>query len=60
MSNAAEGENRILVYDYVRNGGDLLIDREVDESNESYNHRISLYNKILSPNASRATNSTSS
>jgi hypothetical protein len=60
MSNAAEVTKRVLVYDCVRNGDGLLIDRNVDETDESYSHRILLYAQIFSCERQRETNSASS
>jgi len=39
----APGQESVLVYDHVDNGGDLHIDREPDEDDKSYRHRAALY-----------------
>jgi hypothetical protein len=44
----AAGEESALVYDHVGNGGDVLIDREADEDDESYDRRTALYNDLFS------------
>jgi hypothetical protein len=42
----APGEESVLVYDHVDDGGEVLIDREPDEDDESYNRRSSLYGSL--------------
>ena len=43
----APGEESVLVYDHIQEGGELHIDREVDEDNESYAQRAALYNNLF-------------
>jgi hypothetical protein len=42
----APGEESVLVYDHVDDGGEVEIDREPDEDDESYNRRSSLYRNL--------------
>ena len=42
----APGEESVLVYDHVDDGGEIHIDREPDEDDESYNRRSSLYGNL--------------
>jgi hypothetical protein len=43
----APGEESILAYDHVANTGDLQIDREPDEDEESYRQRSALYGTLF-------------
>ena len=43
----APGEESVLVYDHVVDGGETHIEREPDEDDESYNRRCALYGKLL-------------
>ena len=42
----APGEESVLVYDHVDDRGEVHIDREPDEDDESYNRRTSLYGNL--------------
>ncbi len=41
------GEESILVYDHVQEGGEFQIDREADEDDESYARRAALYDHLF-------------
>jgi hypothetical protein len=41
------GEESILAYDHVQEGGEFHIDREVDEDDESYARRSALYDSLF-------------
>jgi hypothetical protein len=41
------GEESVLVYDHVDDGGKIDIDREPDEDDESYNRRSGLYGSLF-------------
>jgi hypothetical protein len=43
----APGEESILVFDCVDDGGASQIDRESDENDESYNRRSALYDGLF-------------
>jgi hypothetical protein len=43
----APGEESVLVYDHVDDGGELHIDREPDEVDESYRRRSGLYESLF-------------
>ena len=43
----ASGEESVLVYDHVDHGGEVYIDREDDEDDESYNRRSALYGRLF-------------
>jgi hypothetical protein len=43
----APGEETILVYDHVGDSGEIHIDREDDEDDESYNRRSALYGSLF-------------
>jgi hypothetical protein len=43
----APGEESVLVYDHVDGGGQVHIDREAGESDESYAHRSALYGSLF-------------
>jgi hypothetical protein len=43
----APGEESILAYDHVDDGGELHIDREPGEDDASYNRRSSLYGNLF-------------
>jgi hypothetical protein len=48
MNDTAAVGKGIFIDDYVGNDGDLLIDREADEGDESYTRRIKLYDHLFS------------
>lgn len=41
------GEESLLVYDHVDEGGEFSVDREADESDESYERRCTLYGNLF-------------
>jgi hypothetical protein len=41
------GEDSVLVYDHVDDGGEFRIDREADEDDESYRRRSALYGGLF-------------
>ena len=41
------GEESVLVYDHVDEDGELRVDREADEDDESYERRSALYADIF-------------
>jgi hypothetical protein len=41
------GEDSILVYDHVQEGGEFHIDREIDEDDDSYARRSALYDGLF-------------
>jgi len=41
------GEESVLVYDHVDEDGDLRVDREADEDDESYQRRSALYGGLF-------------
>lgn len=43
----ASGEESVLVYDQVDDGGEIHIDRELDEDERSYNQRSALYGSLF-------------
>jgi len=43
----APGEQSVLVYDHVDDGGEFHIDREPNEDNESYRRRSELYGNLF-------------
>ncbi len=43
----APGEESILAYDHVYDGGELRIDREPGESDESHKNRSTLYDNVF-------------
>lgn len=43
----ALGEESVLVYDHVDDGGENHIDREPDEDDESYSRRSALYGRLF-------------
>jgi hypothetical protein len=43
----APGEESVLVYDRVDDRGEVHIDRELDEDDESYNGRSALYGRLF-------------
>ena len=47
MSGANSLEERVLVYDHLDSEGDFALDRELPESDESYNRRTAFYNKLF-------------
>jgi len=44
------GEESILVYDHVQDGGDFHVDRDADEDDESYARRAALYGSLFGRN----------
>ena len=45
------GEESVLAYDHIDDGGELRIDREADEDDESYERRCALCRNLFSPSA---------
>lgn len=43
----APGEESVLVYDHVGDRGEVHVDREPDEGDESYNQRSALYDSLF-------------
>ena len=43
----APGEESVLVYDHVGDGGEFHINRESDEDDDSYNRRAALYDNLF-------------
>lgn len=43
----APGEESVLVYDHVDDGGTFQVDRESDENDEAYNRRSALYDSLF-------------
>jgi hypothetical protein len=43
----APGEESVLAYDHVDDGGECRVDREADEDNESYQRRSDLYGGLF-------------
>jgi len=43
----APGEESVLVYDHVDDGGELHVDREPNEDDESYRRRSALYDSLF-------------
>jgi hypothetical protein len=43
----APGEESVLVYDLVDEGGEIHIDREPNEDDETYRRRTSLYGSLF-------------
>ena len=43
----APGEESILVYDHVGDGGEFHIDRESDEDDDSHSRRSALYGRLF-------------
>jgi hypothetical protein len=43
----ASGEKSVLVYDHVDNQGELHVDREDGEDDDSYNRRSALYDSLF-------------
>jgi hypothetical protein len=43
----APGEESLLVYDHVGDEGEMHIDREIGEDEESYNRRSTLYEGLF-------------
>jgi hypothetical protein len=43
----APGEESILVYDHVGDGGEFHIDRESDEGDDSHSRRSALYDSLF-------------
>jgi len=43
----APGEESVLVYDHVEGGGQLVVDRDVGESEENYQRRTALYDRLF-------------
>jgi hypothetical protein len=43
----APGEESVLVYDHVDDGGAFQIDRESGENDEAYNRRSALYGSLF-------------
>jgi hypothetical protein len=43
----APGDESVLIYDQVDDGGEIHIDREDDEDDESYNRRSALYGRLF-------------
>jgi len=43
----APGEESVLVYDHVEDGGEFHIDRESNEDDESYRRRRALYGSLF-------------
>ena len=41
------GDESILVYDHVQEGGEFRVDREADEDDESYARRSAVYNSLF-------------
>jgi len=41
------GEESVLVYDHVEGGGPLVVDRDVGESEENYQRRTALYDRLF-------------
>jgi hypothetical protein len=41
------GEESVLVYDHVQDGGEFRVDREADEDDESYERRSVLYGSLF-------------
>ena len=41
------GEESVLVYDHVDDGGEFRVDREADEDDESYERRSALYGSLF-------------
>lgn len=44
----APGEESVLVYDHIDEGGEFHIDREPNEDDESYRRRSALYRDLFS------------
>jgi hypothetical protein len=43
----ASGEESVLVYDHLNEGGEFQIDREPNEDDESYPRRSALYSSLF-------------
>jgi hypothetical protein len=43
----APGEESVIVYDHVEDGGEFHIDREPNEDEESYRRRLALYGSLF-------------
>ncbi len=43
----APGEESVLVYDHVDDGGELHVDREPNEDDESHRRRSALYDSLF-------------
>ena len=43
----APGEESVLVYDHVDDGGEFHVDREANEDDESYDRRSALYDSLF-------------
>jgi hypothetical protein len=43
----APGEESVLVYDHVADGGDMSMDRDAGEDDDRYNRRSGLYDDLF-------------